>query len=495
MGDGKEKSKKSEKSPSYNGSATSPSARQACQAPKKKTKKTPDFKGSITFLREKTGSDTYKGQFGFDWMDFTEQEYQKNMMGKTKRLRKKNFETLAREYESIYMKELGYKNELHRRDRKKLGVSKKTHYKYYVPWFSAFGDEEQTIYAQINIKEPGQGKIKLCCVDDSGNEYNDDVILEKGAELQQLEGSTSKMDKVESSLKIKFYTQIEKHLTVQARFYDFCKAESDYQIVGAFKIYANHVEHIIKIQYVRVYFEGTFKYEGGDTKSVNLTPKETRKQKIFVGVTPEEAQIANMESIEIDINLNKQKIKNLFAQALIRYENLGFQDLYINKAKHKWAKNLSILRDEQNKYYCKYTNKKNKPDLDLFYDHLVNSLDKYEKHVNYIFWVPFLYEGAEGGAPAEKDAHKAIGFAYETNTIDEIIVHEIGHSMGLEHTFKSSNKIKFKKGKTQNVMDYNKDESTMLFKWQWDIMQSDPNLISTIPLPPWFDEVVEPLEI
>ena len=64
-----------------------------------------------------------------------------------------------------------------------------------------------------------------------------------------------------------------------------------------------------------------------------------------------------------------------------------------------------------------------------------------------------------------------------------------GHTLGLTHTFPEpmeegiTSKHLFSKNNTENIMDYPKKENLnkfieTFFKWQWDIMQKDNDLIS-----------------
>ena len=59
------------------------------------------------------------------------------------------------------------------------------------------------------------------------------------------------------------------------------------------------------------------------------------------------------------------------------------------------------------------------------------------------------------------------------------IPHELMHALGLEHTFEEKehpNKEHiFRKGSTENYMDYDNTKETT-FKWQWDILRKSPYL-------------------
>ena len=47
----------------------------------------------------------------------------------------------------------------------------------------------------------------------------------------------------------------------------------------------------------------------------------------------------------------------------------------------------------------------------------------------------------------------------------ENIIHEVMHSLGLEHTFETEHK--FKDGRTDNYMDYDNTKKHT-YKWQWE---------------------------
>lgn len=74
------------------------------------------------------------------------------------------------------------------------------------------------------------------------------------------------------------------------------------------------------------------------------------------------------------------------------------------------------------------------------------------------------------------------------NTNDETwtILHELGHSFGLSHTFEDEVGLIFSQGYTDSIMDYehtkngdgnlHKGTQWSLFKHHWDIMNNDNNL-------------------
>ncbi|OEK08346.1 hypothetical protein A8C32_02525 [Flavivirga aquatica] len=58
----------------------------------------------------------------------------------------------------------------------------------------------------------------------------------------------------------------------------------------------------------------------------------------------------------------------------------------------------------------------------------------------------------------------------------ENIAHEVLHGIGLEHTFKTAEPIVYKKGTTNNYMDYreHKGEKYHTEKWQWEELHKSP---------------------
>jgi hypothetical protein len=64
-------------------------------------------------------------------------------------------------------------------------------------------------------------------------------------------------------------------------------------------------------------------------------------------------------------------------------------------------------------------------------------------------------------------------------TTAETIVHEIGHNMGLRHTFNyddsHTNSYTYKYKSTDNIMDYSSNKKSVFYYWQWKIMNRGIN--------------------
>ncbi|UYZ68112.1 hypothetical protein LP090_02405 [Moraxella bovis] len=67
---------------------------------------------------------------------------------------------------------------------------------------------------------------------------------------------------------------------------------------------------------------------------------------------------------------------------------------------------------------------------------------------------------------------------YNAHDETRTILHELGHSLGLEYSFnhKEPNHFVFQESHTDNLMDYN--SGIALNKYQWDIIYNDGNIIA-----------------
>ncbi|WP_228270537.1 M66 family metalloprotease, partial [Acinetobacter guillouiae] len=150
-------------------------------------------------------------------------------------------------------------------------------------------------------------------------------------------------------------------------------------------------------------------------------------------------------------------------------------------------------------------------DIDYLANRFVNLFDKYggkyrpiddQKYLNinddghtrtYIFYTNISAGNVNGYAPSRMEGRRmkwgnAIVVFKQAHTRLDVLVHEIGHSLGLPHVFeKNNNKFVFYQGQSGNLMDYtwfyakskqvdSKITRTYFSKFQWDILRSDRSL-------------------
>ena len=150
-------------------------------------------------------------------------------------------------------------------------------------------------------------------------------------------------------------------------------------------------------------------------------------------------------------------------------------------------------------------------DIDYLANRFVNLFDKYggkyrpiedKKYLNinddghtrtYIFYTNISAGNVNGYAPSRMEGRRmkwgnAIVVFKQAHTRLDVLVHEIGHSLGLPHVFeKNNNKFVFYQGQSGNLMDYtwfyakskqvdSKITRKYFSKFQWDILRSDRSL-------------------
>ncbi|MCU4476823.1 M66 family metalloprotease, partial [Acinetobacter bereziniae] len=150
-------------------------------------------------------------------------------------------------------------------------------------------------------------------------------------------------------------------------------------------------------------------------------------------------------------------------------------------------------------------------DIDYLANRFVDLFDKYggkyrpiddQKYLNinddghtrtYIFYTNISAGNVNGYAPSRMEGRQmkwgnAIVVFKQAHTRMDVLVHEIGHSLGLPHVFeKNNNKFEFYQGQSGNLMDYtwfykeskqivSKITRKYFSKFQWDILRSDRSL-------------------
>lgn len=480
------------------------------------------FEGSVTFLREGNGTPAYTGQFGFDWMDLTTQQYHK-CAGKIKYnniLKRVEFDAsttasefakLEKEYDNFEIK--GYDN----------GLGSET---YYTPWLSSFKNNKHKIYLVIDISKQVEGLIKLECSDTN-------ILLNKTEFNLRGKSDNTTFDEV---LEISFKNSISENTKIEAKFYDDAKKSPNGILVGALNIYKNDVEYNMKLKFVKVAIKGDIKVEGEkekivldpinkiynyytdqikelnleinttipdkikklntklkevitdppsnynifatkesdikeDIKELNDELKEKNKELIEINrqyalaKKIDLSQEANLNSSENKVNNKKQLLENIFGQALVHYNNTGTDVLVVEANYYKevfdFTDDIEIYL-HLGDYKIRYT-EDNFYDTAEFSERTFSAYDKYREDENYIFMMPLNMHTSSAKTynllgQAEDVSYEGHRAIMLPSADAATIVHEIGHVFNLYHTFNNSH-INFCKGTIENIMDYSDFEN------------------------------------
>jgi len=408
------------------------------------------FEGSVTFLREGTGTPKYTGQFGFDWMDLTTQQYHK-AAGKRKynKILKKfefdatttasEFSKLEKEYDVINI--FGYNN----------GINTN----YYTPWYSAFKNSKNLLNVEFKIKTSINGVIKLEATDTN-------ILLSK----TKISTKNIKPGVFNENIEFSFKSSISKHAKVEAKFYDDAKKHPNGVLIGAINIYKNDIEYNMNLKFIKVAIKGAIKVEGEkekivldpitkkysnynkEIKSLDLEIKTTIPNKIknlnvelkkVIADPPasynifattqsdinedikalndelkkrtkelnevkrlyalakkiDSVQNANLNSSESKVKNKKQLLENIFGQALVNYNNTGTDSLVIEASDYKeifdFTDDIEIYLHTNpygvKDYKIRYT-EGSAYDTGEFKETTMASYNNYKDNENYIFMMP-----------------------------------------------------------------------------------------------------------
>jgi len=128
-----------------------------------------------------------------------------------------------------------------------------------------------------------------------------------------------------------------------------------------------------------------------------------------------------------------------------------------------WEKYNNILRLLQNKYKA-YLDAQKLPELteQTYVFYFVPEICYDSEHEKYV----------EGSALIGKK--NSVYFVDKTGTIKSlnngVLEHELGHCLGLSHTFEQNTERSYKYMSTDNFMDYYNENPKQFYYWQWKIM-------------------------
>ena len=223
-------------------------------------------------------------------------------------------------------------------------------------------------------------------------------------------------------------------------------------------------------------------------------------------------QLRVMNNKELFINNNKPALINMFSQPLIRYKEktaTNYEQLEIDvkemdsffddlKLKKNGASHFIVDDDDQEANSGRIRNK---------ISNAFKSRETEDKKELIVFLLPFgIISNVKNNlillGQAEDVSYDADSAMLTPQADASTFIHEAGHTFNLPHTFLKrdggwfSEGIKIEQGTTDNIMDYsynlkNSDsnpsnnvnvirDKIALWKFQWDIMRKDPNLVELV---------------
>ncbi|MCD1116402.1 reprolysin-like metallopeptidase [Chryseobacterium turcicum] len=243
-----------------------------------------------------------------------------------------------------------------------------------------------------------------------------------------------------------------------------------------------------------------------------LSLKSVMAQRKLISTALYNEQLGVMNNKEIFISNNKSDLINMFSQPLIRYKEkaaTNYEQLEIDvkemdsffddlKLKKSGASHFIVDDDDEEANSGRIRNKINKA---------FKSRETKDKKELIVFLLPFgIISNVKNGlillGQAEDVSYNADSAMLTPQADASTFIHEAGHTFNLPHTFLKrdggwfSEGIKIEQGTTDNIMDYsynlkNKDSNPSnnvnvladkfaLWKFQWDIMRKDPNLVEIV---------------
>ncbi|KFC18074.1 hypothetical protein [Epilithonimonas lactis] len=220
-------------------------------------------------------------------------------------------------------------------------------------------------------------------------------------------------------------------------------------------------------------------------------------------------QIRAMASKENFIINNKNSLVDMFSQSLIHYKeksSSNYEQLEIDvKEMDSFFDDLKLTKRGSSHFIIDDDNEEaNSTRIRSKINKAFSSMEKDDKKELIIYLLPFgiisnIKKGHRLLLEAEDVSYKADSAMITPQANISTFIHEAGHTFNLPHTFLSrnggwfSNGITIEQGTTDNIMDYNFSEKNndsnpsnnvmvirdkfALWKFQWDIMIKDPNLI------------------
>lgn len=223
-------------------------------------------------------------------------------------------------------------------------------------------------------------------------------------------------------------------------------------------------------------------------------------------------QLNVMKNRESFINNNKISLINMFSQPLIRYKeknNANYEQLEIDvKEMDSFFDDLKLKKSGSSHFIIDDDNEE--IDSGRIRNKISKAFEAKEdknKKEFIVFLLPFgIISDVKNRlillGKAEDVSYEADSAILTPQADISTFIHEAGHTFNLAHTFLPRDKgwfsegIKIAQGTTDNIMDYeynlqNSDKDTSndvpiiknkisLWKFQWDIMRKDPNLIESV---------------